>query len=318
MTDVFDTVIVGAGISGLVAGSRIQAKGNKVVILEKSRSVGGRIATRRDDLSTYDHGAQFYKIAIHSNTAIDDFWTKKNITQTWFTENAHHFKSSAGGLTHLAKSIAESLDIIFNEKLIEIKNPDEFQKCYQLICESGKLILAKKIILSCPLPQTLDILKKSNIQFPNDLEKIAYAKALVGLFELQSTEENLKNFKYQSEINSAIFSLCNQLSKNVSKTLAFTCTMTPDWSEIHFDQTEESILGKIQNEFSHFIKSIDEHAIIVKSQLKKWRFSHPNQIYQSLHLDLMDNGEILLIGDAFGGASIAGAIHSAESISISD
>lgn len=316
MTDIFDTVIVGAGISGLVAGSRIQAKGNKVVILEKSRSVGGRIATRRDDLAIYDHGAQFYKIPINSNTTTDDFWTQKNISQTWFTENAHHFKSSAGGLTHLAKSIAEPLEIIFNEKLIQIKNPNESQKCYQLICETGNIFLSKQVILSCPLPQTVEILKKSNMAFPHDLEKIIYAKALVGLFEVQSSNENLRNFKYQSNINSAIFSASNQLSKNVSKTLAFSCTMTPDWSEIHFDESEESILWQIQIEFNHFIKSIDEHATIVKSQLKKWRLSHPHQIYESLQLDLLENGEILLIGDAFGGASISGAIRSAESISI--
>lgn len=54
----FDCLIVGAGISGLLAGITLAAEGLRVCILEKGRGLGGRMATRRNGSAVFDHGAQ--------------------------------------------------------------------------------------------------------------------------------------------------------------------------------------------------------------------------------------------------------------------
>ena len=41
-----DVVIVGGGIAGLVAARELVASGLRVIVLEKGRGVGGRMATR--------------------------------------------------------------------------------------------------------------------------------------------------------------------------------------------------------------------------------------------------------------------------------
>ena len=52
--------MVGAGPAGLVAATRLQAAGVEVVVFEKSRGIGGRVATRRtSDGLAFDHGAQY-------------------------------------------------------------------------------------------------------------------------------------------------------------------------------------------------------------------------------------------------------------------
>ncbi|KQQ35378.1 hypothetical protein ASG19_16840 [Rhizobium sp. Leaf306] len=53
--------IVGAGIAGLTL-ARAMADCADVRIFEKSRGVGGRMATRRTDAVTFDHGAQYFTI----------------------------------------------------------------------------------------------------------------------------------------------------------------------------------------------------------------------------------------------------------------
>ncbi|MBT4205492.1 MAG: NAD(P)-binding protein, partial [Proteobacteria bacterium] len=51
--------IIGAGLSGLVAAQQLGSVAH-VTIFEKSKGVGGRIATRRSGLYSFDHGAQFF------------------------------------------------------------------------------------------------------------------------------------------------------------------------------------------------------------------------------------------------------------------
>lgn len=49
--------VVGAGLAGLVAAERIAAGGAAVTVFEKSRGLGGRLATRRSEAGSFDHGA---------------------------------------------------------------------------------------------------------------------------------------------------------------------------------------------------------------------------------------------------------------------
>src|SRR4051812_5903801 len=59
---VTDVLIVGAGLAGLMAGHVLADAGKRVVLLDKGRSVGGRMATRRIGGGLADHGAQFFTV----------------------------------------------------------------------------------------------------------------------------------------------------------------------------------------------------------------------------------------------------------------
>ncbi|MGL5196126.1 MAG: FAD-dependent oxidoreductase, partial [Chroococcales cyanobacterium] len=55
----FDMAVIGAGIAGLTAAQSLRSLGQTVVVLEKSRGVGGRVATRRLYDTQADFGAPF-------------------------------------------------------------------------------------------------------------------------------------------------------------------------------------------------------------------------------------------------------------------
>jgi predicted NAD/FAD-dependent oxidoreductase len=52
--------IVGTGIAGLAAARYLRERGIACTLFDKSRGLGGRMATRRVDTLHFDHGAQFF------------------------------------------------------------------------------------------------------------------------------------------------------------------------------------------------------------------------------------------------------------------
>ncbi len=51
--------VIGAGMAGLACAGALHRAGHAVTLFDKSRRVGGRLATRRVDGLTFDHGAQY-------------------------------------------------------------------------------------------------------------------------------------------------------------------------------------------------------------------------------------------------------------------
>lgn len=52
--------VIGAGMAGLAAARRLGAAGLSVTVFDKSRGLGGRMATRRAGGFRFDHGAQYF------------------------------------------------------------------------------------------------------------------------------------------------------------------------------------------------------------------------------------------------------------------
>lgn len=186
-----------------------------------------------------------------------------------------------------------------------------------VVDDQGHELSTKKIILTCPLPQTLEILNMSGIHYPLDLNALEYNKALVGLFRICSSNTVLQSLKYNEFANQSIFSISNQLSKLTSKELAFSVVMNPIFSADNFTLSDEDILKKITDAFFSLLRLefglASTEFSIVRSQLKKWKFSHPKNIYHKRFVSLA-NDQIILTGDAFAGGSLAKSYNQALSL----
>lgn len=74
-----DILIIGAGMSGLTAASALQQAGREVIVVDKGRGVGGRMATRRIGAATFDHGAQFVTARTPRVAAAIQEWLKQGV-----------------------------------------------------------------------------------------------------------------------------------------------------------------------------------------------------------------------------------------------
>ena len=54
--------VVGAGIAGIACARTLMQAGHRVSVFEKSRGTGGRMATRRTEFGSFDHGTQYFTV----------------------------------------------------------------------------------------------------------------------------------------------------------------------------------------------------------------------------------------------------------------
>jgi renalase len=54
--------IIGAGMAGITAARTLMQAGHRVTLFDKSRNPGGRMATKRTEFGSFDHGAQYFTV----------------------------------------------------------------------------------------------------------------------------------------------------------------------------------------------------------------------------------------------------------------
>ncbi len=114
-------IVVGAGISGLLAARELQAEGWRVTVLDKGRGVGGRMATRRLGEGNFDHGAQFFTVRGERFAGLVEDWLAAGVAEEWtrgfadaegeHNEDGHPRYRGSEGMTSIPKHLARGLDV---------------------------------------------------------------------------------------------------------------------------------------------------------------------------------------------------------------
>lgn len=166
--------IIGAGISGLAVAKEL-SKLNEVTIFDKSRGVGGRMATRRIDDYHFDHGAQFFTAKSQEfkefcnkakNDKIIEEWncdfveiTGNKISKKYqFNNDKPHFVAKPQ-MNSLCKYIAKDLNILLGKQVKAI-NFDDKKWCLKTV-EDEVFDNFDYLILAIPSHQAINLLPKN-------------------------------------------------------------------------------------------------------------------------------------------------------------
>ena len=167
-----ETIIIGAGVSGLMVANGLKTAGSSVGILEKARGTGGRISSKRLALNSsgqflsYDLGASGFHAVTES---FQDYLTgleQQNIVCKFNNKYAGIPRNSS-----VTRYLSADLDIHFSQKVsrIEHDGPDwigfgnalDSQKAQAGQSQSEleiPLAVCKRIIFSAPAEQTQALL----------------------------------------------------------------------------------------------------------------------------------------------------------------
>lgn len=314
-------IVIGAGLSGLVAARTLAEHDQPSVIFDKARSVGGRLATRRltgigGAVALVDHGAQFFTARSHEFRAEVETWLSLGIAREWCrgfgeTQDGYPRYCAPGGMNAIAKHLASSGLVALNAPVRSVGIIDE-----GLVVVTGDDArhLASAAVLTPPVPQSLVLCDQGGLTLPSNdrtqLEKVHYARCLAllvtvdrpGLIPspggLQLTAGQDPTFSFVAD---------NQ-SKQLSTVPALTLHANDLMSERHYDDPDASLLPLLMSQAQRYL----DGAGVVAAEIKRWRYARPTATYPQpcLSIQPSERTRVVFAGDAFGEAKVEGAFLS--------
>jgi renalase len=308
-----ENLIIGAGISGLMAGKILSQAGIDNLLLEKSKGVGGRMATRRFKGGVFDHGAQFFTARESEFQTWVSTWQKSGTAKEWFghqssadpplSRQRHPRFIGTKGMTSIPKEVAKGLVIHTDSYVTSISREKDIWAAHT---NHGDAYSAKRIILSAPIPQSLSLLKAGGISLPkherDTLLAIQYQPCIAGLVLLESPSAIPSPGKMKFE-QGPIQWLGDNSKKGISPDMsAVTIHASAEFSRKNFGLAPEELADMLITASRDWLGQE-----VLAWQIHKWHYSQPITTHPERFLELPGLNSLYMIGDGFGGAKVEGA-----------
>ncbi len=315
-----EVLIIGAGMSGIMAARMLQAQSVDVCLIDKGKRVGGRMATRRIGPGVADYGAQFFTVRTLEFQAVVDSWLADGVVFVWSTgfsdgsilqesTDGHPRHAVRGGANALPQYLVQDLDNVYVNTAIVTATCDE--SGWILQDEGGNLFLSQALIMTAPVPQALLILDEGATILTREdhavLSRIEYAPSLTGLFWIEGRNTLPQPGAIQRR-NAQIAWIADNRQKGISpEATILTVQASEQYSQQIWSAPDERILSALRTGMQIFMP---DSARIRKAQLKRWRYATPIVTHEDRCLVADNDPPLIFAGDAFGGPRVEGAVLS--------
>ncbi|MEX1218044.1 MAG: FAD-dependent oxidoreductase [Acidimicrobiales bacterium] len=303
--------VIGAGMAGLIVATRLAGSAD-LVVLDKGRGVGGRLATRRIGDATFDHGAQFITTHSLEFAEIINGLVKKGVVADWFHGQVgpNGAKSSDGHVRYrgvvsmnaIAKTLASGLDIRTSSQITSIEQNGSGWKL-QLSDETS--LTADAVVSTAPVPQALALLEAGKTELsPADtiaLGTIEYEPCIAVMAVLDGPSGIAAPGAIAPSEGPIDWIADNQM-KGISPVSAVTIHASADFSRAAWDLADDAIADKLLTAAGLIDRSVKGSV-----QLQRWRYARPSVIHPDRCLVAEHLPPLVFAGDAFGGAKVEGA-----------
>jgi len=309
-----DVLIIGAGLAGLSAANKLQQAGLNVLVVDKGRGIGGRLASRRIDDATFDHGAQFFTAREASFRATVERWIEAGVAQEWYSSypgqpNGHPRYRGVPTMNAVAKYLAKDIDIIHATSVTRI---GQQSNGWIAQLDNNQTVSASAMLLTAPVPQTIDLLATGDIVIPADkqarLKRIQYESCIAVLAILDGPTVIAPPGALAIEQGPIAWISDNQ-QKGLSTVPAVTIHASGDYSATHLDDDRMAIGQQLIDAAGAYLGN----AKVTQYQVHGWRYSKPSVVDDAPYLLLSETTDLpplAVAGDAFAGPRFEGAVQS--------
>lgn len=168
-----DIAIIGSGMTGLSCSRVLARAGRRVVLFDKGRGLGGRMATRRTDGHQFDHGAQVLDAEGTGFSALLRELVAAGAVASWSALGAGGGFVGAPGMSSLAKAMAEGLDVRQGVQVSAIRSVEDGWEIHA----DADTHRAAHVVVTVPAPQVAGLIGADHALMPS-LSDVRYAPCL--------------------------------------------------------------------------------------------------------------------------------------------
>ena len=298
--------IIGAGMSGMICARNLKDAGYEPIVFEKSRGVGGRMATRRTNEGLqFDHGAQYITAKNKHFQSFIDRAASEGYAAHWEVDGKNTFVGSPS-MNSMLGSVTKDISLKLNQ---EIKTVDKVENGWALISENQKQIF-DIVILALPAPQIINLIGRNN-----SLSQIICDIVMAPCLTLMAafTPDEATPFITRREVNDDVAWIAQDSAKP-QRSREITCWVVQagdDWSRRYLEYDKDEIARILTSMLCERL-GISARGLLYSSA-HRWRYS---KVIVPLGRPYIsdDSATLYLGGDWATGARVEAAWESGTAI----
>jgi renalase len=289
-----DVVVVGAGIAGLSGAGAVAGAGARVRVVERSRVVGGRLASRRYDGRYTDIGAAYLVADDPDFTELVTSWRSRGLARPWTdTFRVHPGPdetggpvrwAAPGGLRSLAADLAGGLDVRLSAPLDSV--PAD----------------ADAVVLAMPGPQALRLNPPPGIAAAAAAQ--VWQPVITAVLTYPSREWDPFPGAFVND-HPVLSTVCDDGDRRGDGAPVLVAHSTADLARRHLD--DPSAAGPM---LAGSVGELLGIAAVPRVDVHRWTFAQPEPTDATFAAD----GRVWLCGDAFGRPRVQTAWLSGRSV----
>lgn len=310
-------VVVGAGAAGLSAARQLGDR-YEVVVFDKARGVGGRMATRRLGDATFDHGAQFLTAHDPGYARTVEEWSAAGAVVPWFhgqvgpsgvrDRDGHVRFRGAVSMNAVAKHLAVGLDVRRSTRVRAVSGVGER---WQVHLDDDAEVTADAVVLTAPVPQSLEVLAAGATDLTESdvraLGAIVYDPCLAVMATMDGPS-GLPEPGAVAPDGGAIDWLADNHLKGISDGHGVTVHASAGFSSAHWRDADVEVVEQVMA--AARVATGLALPLGEAWSVQRWRYARPTVLHPRPCLVVEGPRPLVLAGDAFGDAKVEGAVRS--------
>jgi renalase len=318
-----EIAVIGAGIAGLTCAQKLQQAGKSVVLIDKSRGLGGRLATRRLAGTHADHGVCYLQAKGDRFGQWIDELVSTGILRVWTTgihrlaadgslqspPKSGNYYAAPLGATSIAKYLGKDLEIIGDKLITSI---DPINHGWQLSSKDPEFSLtAAQVVVATPPAQALAMTKETiDPTCIQQLSSVQFSRSIAAIAVYPTTDQTAAAALPWQGIQCIDHPTLAWIGLDSSKQLnptqpVLVIQSSAAFAEQYFDAPDLAVVGqKLVDEIAPLIPTLTTPELV---QVHRWGYAFAQNPLSSQFLIAQTAAPLYFGGDWCGGNRVESA-----------